>query len=84
MSVDAISSSSAVPPLRPFQQQRDYFSQLQQSLSAGDLTGAQQAFTSLQQLISAIFPGGNPKTYDSYGRLPVNSLPQLSIYERVC
>ena len=38
----------------------------------------------MQQLISAIFPGGNPKTYDSYGRLPVNSLPQLSIYERVC
>jgi flagellar biosynthesis/type III secretory pathway chaperone len=37
----------------------------------------------MQQLINAIFPGGNPKTYDSNGRLPVNGLPQHSIYERV-
>ena len=37
----------------------------------------------MQQLIQAIFPGGNPKTYDSNGRLPVNGLPQHSIYERV-
>ena len=37
----------------------------------------------MQQLINAIFPGGSPKTYDSNGRLPVNSLPQHSIYERV-
>jgi flagellar biosynthesis/type III secretory pathway chaperone len=37
----------------------------------------------MQQLINAIFPGGSPKTYDSNGRLPVNTLPQHSIYERV-
>jgi flagellar biosynthesis/type III secretory pathway chaperone len=37
----------------------------------------------MQQLISAIFPGGSPKTYDSNGRLPANNLPQHSIYERV-
>jgi flagellar biosynthesis/type III secretory pathway chaperone len=37
----------------------------------------------MQQLITAIFPGGSPKTYDSNGRLPVNGLPQHSIYERV-
>jgi flagellar biosynthesis/type III secretory pathway chaperone len=37
----------------------------------------------MQQLMNAIFPGGSPKTYDSNGRLPVNSLPQHSIYERV-
>jgi flagellar biosynthesis/type III secretory pathway chaperone len=37
----------------------------------------------MQQLITAIFPGGGPKTYDSNGRLPVNGLPQHSIYERV-
>jgi flagellar biosynthesis/type III secretory pathway chaperone len=37
----------------------------------------------MQQLINAIFPGGSPKTYDSNGRLPVNALPQHSIYERV-
>jgi flagellar biosynthesis/type III secretory pathway chaperone len=37
----------------------------------------------MQQLINAIFPGGSPKTYDSNGRLPVNGLPQHSIYERV-
>jgi len=38
----------------------------------------------MQQLINAIFPGGNPKTYDSLGRLPANGLPQHSIYEQVC
>jgi flagellar biosynthesis/type III secretory pathway chaperone len=37
----------------------------------------------MQQLINAIFPGGNLKTYDSAGRLPVNHLPQPSLYERV-
>ena len=37
----------------------------------------------MQQLITAIFPGGSPKTYDSNGRLPVNGMPQHSIYERV-
>jgi flagellar biosynthesis/type III secretory pathway chaperone len=37
----------------------------------------------MQQLINAICPGGNPKTYDSNGRLPTNGLPQHSIYERV-
>jgi flagellar biosynthesis/type III secretory pathway chaperone len=37
----------------------------------------------MQQLMNAIFPGGSPKTYDSNGRLPVNGLPQHSIYERV-
>lgn len=37
----------------------------------------------MQQLINAIFPGSNPKTYDNNGRLPVNSLPQRSIYEQV-
>jgi flagellar biosynthesis/type III secretory pathway chaperone len=37
----------------------------------------------MQQLINAIFPGGNPKTYDSNGRLPVKGLPQHSIYESV-
>jgi flagellar biosynthesis/type III secretory pathway chaperone len=37
----------------------------------------------MQQLINAIFPGGAPKTYDHTGRLPVNQLPQHSIYERV-
>jgi flagellar biosynthesis/type III secretory pathway chaperone len=38
----------------------------------------------MQQLINAIFPGAPPKTYDSSGRLPVNNLPQRSIYEQVC
>jgi flagellar biosynthesis/type III secretory pathway chaperone len=38
----------------------------------------------MQQLINSIFPGGSPKTYDSTGRLPANSLPQHSIYEQVC
>jgi flagellar biosynthesis/type III secretory pathway chaperone len=37
----------------------------------------------MQQLITAIFPGGGPKTYDSTGRLPVSSLPQHSLYESV-
>jgi flagellar biosynthesis/type III secretory pathway chaperone len=37
----------------------------------------------MQQLISAVFPGGGPKTYDRNGRLPANSLPSHSIYERV-
>lgn len=37
----------------------------------------------MQQLINAIFPGGKPKTYDCNGRLPVNGLPEHSIYERV-
>jgi flagellar biosynthesis/type III secretory pathway chaperone len=37
----------------------------------------------MQQLISAIFPGGGPKTYDSTGRLPVRNLPQHSLYESV-
>ncbi|HEY5297133.1 MAG TPA: flagellar protein FlgN [Verrucomicrobiae bacterium] len=37
----------------------------------------------MQQLINAIFPGGSPKTYDQAGRLPVNHLPQHSLYERV-
>jgi flagellar biosynthesis/type III secretory pathway chaperone len=37
----------------------------------------------MQQLINAIFPGGSPKTYDNTGRLPVNNLPQHSLYESV-
>jgi len=37
----------------------------------------------LQQLINTVFPGGSPKTYDRTGRLPVNGLPQHSMYERV-
>ena len=35
------------------------------------------------QLIQAIFPNGSPKTYDKSGRLPVNNLPQYSLYESV-
>ena len=38
----------------------------------------------MQQLINSIFPGSSPKTYDNTGRLPVNHLPNRSIYERVC
>lgn len=38
----------------------------------------------MQQLINSIFPGGNPKTYDQTGRLPVSALPAHSIYEQVC
>ncbi len=38
----------------------------------------------LRQLMSAIFPGGAPQTYDSAGRLPANNLPHHSIYEQVC
>lgn len=37
----------------------------------------------MQQLINSIFPGSGPKTYDNHGRLPVNTLPQRSIYEQV-
>ena len=37
----------------------------------------------MQQLISAIFPGGSPKTYDKSGRLPAGNLPQYSLYESV-
>jgi flagellar biosynthesis/type III secretory pathway chaperone len=37
----------------------------------------------MQQLINSIFPGGSPKTYDRKGRLPVNNLPQYSLYESV-
>ena len=37
----------------------------------------------MQQLIHAIFPGGGPKTYNNAGRLPVNNLPQHSLYESV-
>ena len=37
----------------------------------------------MQELINAIFPGGSPKTYNSAGRLPANSLPQHSLYESV-
>jgi flagellar biosynthesis/type III secretory pathway chaperone len=38
----------------------------------------------MQQLMTAIFPGGSPpKTYDNKGRLPVNPLPQQSFYESV-
>jgi len=37
----------------------------------------------MQQLINAIFPGGTPRTYNNTGRLPVNSLPQHSLYESV-
>jgi flagellar biosynthesis/type III secretory pathway chaperone len=37
----------------------------------------------MQQLINALCPGGSPKTYDQAGRLPVNHLPQHSLYERV-
>jgi flagellar biosynthesis/type III secretory pathway chaperone len=38
----------------------------------------------MQHLINSIFPGGSPKTYDNTGRLPVNNLPNRSIYEQVC
>ena len=37
----------------------------------------------MQQLITAIFPGGGPRTYDKTGRLPANHLPQRSLYESV-
>lgn len=37
----------------------------------------------MQQFINSIVPGGNPKTYDNTGRLPVSNLPQRSIYEQV-
>ena len=37
----------------------------------------------MQQLINTIFPGGSPKTYNNAGRLPVNTLPQHSLYESV-
>lgn len=37
----------------------------------------------MQQLINSLLPGGSPKTYDNNGRLPVNALPQRSIYEQV-
>ncbi len=37
----------------------------------------------MQQLMTAIFPGGGPKTYNQAGRLPVNPMPQVSLYESV-
>ena len=37
----------------------------------------------MQQLINSILPGASPRTYDNSGRLPVNHLPQRSIYEQV-
>ena len=37
----------------------------------------------MQQLINTIFPGGSPRTYNQAGRLPVNTLPQHSLYESV-
>jgi len=37
----------------------------------------------MQQLITAIFPGGAPRTYNNAGRMPVHSLPQHSLYESV-
>lgn len=37
----------------------------------------------MQQLITAIFPGGSPKTYNHAGRLPVNKMPRYSLYESV-
>jgi hypothetical protein len=37
----------------------------------------------MQQLNNAIFPGGSPKTCGKIGRLPVSTVPQYSLYERV-
>lgn len=37
----------------------------------------------MQQLINAIFPGANSKTYNQAGQLPANQLPQHSLYEAV-
>ena len=53
MSVSAVSSGAAAQAQSLFQQQRDLFNQLQQSLNSGDVSSAQQAFKSLQQLLPA-------------------------------
>ncbi|MGB8275635.1 MAG: hypothetical protein WCF16_10250 [Alphaproteobacteria bacterium] len=56
MSVDPISSGLGglqSARLTQFVQTRNYFSQLAQSLTSGDLSGAQQAFTSLQQILQS-------------------------------
>jgi flagellar biosynthesis/type III secretory pathway chaperone len=37
----------------------------------------------MQQLITSIFPGASPKTYDGGGRIPGPLLPQHSLYEAV-
>jgi hypothetical protein len=61
MSVDSISGLGAYQNTRQslFQQERQYFNQLGQALQSGDLTGAQQAFTALTQIIQQTQQGQN-------------------------
>jgi hypothetical protein len=60
MSISGV-STVAFPQTQPsqLQQQRTYFDQLQQSLSSGNLSGAQQAFASLQQNLPTPASGQN-------------------------
>jgi DNA-binding FadR family transcriptional regulator len=61
MSVDSIAGLGAYQNTRQslFQQERQYFNQLVQALQTGDLTGAQQAFTALTQIIQQTPEGQN-------------------------
>jgi hypothetical protein len=57
MSIDAISASTNSNQTNDMQanllQMRKYFEQLGQALQSGDLSGAQSAFSSLQQILSS-------------------------------
>jgi flagellar biosynthesis/type III secretory pathway chaperone len=85
-------SFSAIIPLLPadyrpliqalFQENNELLVRVQQRTRQNHLL-LSHAVELMQQLINAIFPGGSPKTYDSNGRLPLNGLPQHSIYERI-
>lgn len=59
MSISTVTSgSAALQTLRTsFQDQKNYMDQLQQSISSGDVSGAQQAYNSLAKLIQNS-PGG--------------------------
>lgn len=52
MSIDSVAGGSTAQSLykNQFQQERQLFGQLAQALKSGDLTGAQKAYASLQQL----------------------------------
>lgn len=69
MSIPNITASNfSAPTQNVFQQRRQDFSQLAQSLQAGDLTGAQQAYSALQNLLpsnqSGSATGNNPLQND--------------------
>lgn len=64
MSISSIGSASSVSAagVSPFQQRRQDFQQLQQALANGDLSGAQSAFSALQQLFQAAGAGAATAT----------------------